>query len=125
MGWEELLELSRRLVSELNDVKVELSLSSKWVGLESDSISEWGWLVHRRTSCNSSRRKQTRDWVMIGYEVVLLEGCEDRIFPRKYHPLWWAPEKWWSVAQSESELQDKIQRVKVTSQGKGSLVQHK
>jgi hypothetical protein len=29
MGWEELLELSRRLVSELNDVKVELSLSSK------------------------------------------------------------------------------------------------
>jgi hypothetical protein len=29
MGWEELLELSGRSDSELNDVKVELSLSSK------------------------------------------------------------------------------------------------
>jgi hypothetical protein len=29
---------------------------------------------------------------MIGYEVVLLEGCEDGIFPIKYHPSWWAPE---------------------------------
>jgi hypothetical protein len=56
VGCDEELLLSMRSDSELNDVNVdELSLSSKCVGSKRDSISEFGWLEWRRTSCNSSR----------------------------------------------------------------------
>jgi hypothetical protein len=60
---------------------------------------------------------------MIGYEVVLLEGCEDGIFPRKYHPSQWAPENddlWHRVSLNHKQNRREV----AMSKGKGSLVQH-